>query len=246
MSPEAALVLLIVALYLKDNLLLLSPDEAVMVPSAVGRARWCAGFGARGFTFAQREPYLANPLLPHQPVYRLRWHMTQAGDPVPAAQPLVMEPLLWRLAPLVWGMWLLAFVGVPLTLLGRRGAVATLAAVALLYALIVLALVLVWLWRGQIGLTTRTFGLIALECLTCAPYAPNLVRRLVWARSPHPEDFTAASARLLGSPAQAEVRAECLARIDEQLQALPEGSADALALQRARTRFSGDAGAARR
>jgi hypothetical protein len=250
LNAESALALLIVALYLKDNALLLNADEAVLVPSVFGRRRWRAGFGARGFTIARREPYLANPLLPHQPVYRLRWQMTQAAHPGaarsanPATEMLAVNPLLWRLAPLVWGMWLATLVLLPLTLLGRWGVVATLATVMLLYAHIVLALGLVWWWRARLGLTGRAFAMLAFECLACAPYAVNLVRRLAWVRSPHPEDFTAAAARLLDGAAQAEVRAECLARIDEQLQAEPEGSAAAAALLRARERFAAEAAAA--
>ena len=46
MSPEAALPLLVVALYLKDCLLLLRPDEALMVAGVFG-PRWRAAFGPR-------------------------------------------------------------------------------------------------------------------------------------------------------------------------------------------------------
>jgi hypothetical protein len=238
MSPEAALVLLIAALYLKDQLLLLRADEALLIPSVFGRRRWRAGFGARGFTIARREPYLANPLLPHQPVFKLRWQMSQAAAPGASAEPLQTNPLLWRLAPLVWGIWLALFVLIPLTLIGRWGVVATLTAVALLYAHIVLALVLVGLARVRLGLTGRAYALLAFECLACAPYAANLVRRLSWVHAPQPEDFTAAAARLLDAAALAEVHAECLERIDEQLQAEPEDGATAAALQRARQRFA--------
>jgi hypothetical protein len=174
-------------------------------------------------------------------VIRLRWQMMQAAAPAAAAEPLAVNPVLWRLAPLVWGMWLLLFVLIPLTLVGRWGVVATLSAVALLYVHIVLALVLVWRWRARLGLSARAFGLLAFECLACAPYAPNLVRRLGWVRVPHPEDFTAAAARLLDAAALAEVHAECLARIEEQLQAEVEGSTAFVALQRARGRFAAGA-----
>lgn len=242
LSPEAALALLIVALYLKDCLLLLRADEALMVAGVFG-PRWRAAFGPRGFKLTGREPWLANPLLPHVPVFRLRWAMrapaTDAAAPAPAtdaAPVLRAEPLLWRLAPLVWGIWTLLFVMVPLAVLGRFGVVAALWLVALLYLHIALALALTWRWRRQFGLGGRAFALLAFECLACAPYAANLVRRLSLAQSPR-EDFTAAAARLLPPEALAEVHRECLARIDEQLEAEPEGSAAAAQLQAARRRF---------
>lgn len=267
MSPEAGLALLVVALYLLDSLLLLHPDEAVLVRRGLAgggngdknsdsdAGRWRAAFGAQGFKLAGREPWLANPLLPHQPVFRLRWRMAQAGAvPAPtaarsdvAATVATAEAVrfdappglrrLHQLAPVVWCSWLLLFLLIPCTLLVPLGLRATLAAVLLLYANIVLALALVWRWRCDLGLNGRAFALLAFECAVCAPYSANLVRRLAW----HPrsgETFDAAAARLLPAPAMQQVRRECLARIDERLEAEPEGSAEAAALHEARTRLA--------
>ncbi|MBX3606232.1 MAG: hypothetical protein KF788_13210 [Piscinibacter sp.] len=236
MSTEAALALLVVALYLKDCLLLLRSDEALMVTGVLGR-RWHAAFGRRDFTLAGREPWLANPFLPHVPVYRLRWSMrASVAATSPAPLGLRAEPLLWRLAPLVWGLWALLFVAVPLAVLGRFGVVAVLWLVGLVYAHIVVALALAWRWRVHFGLSGRAFALLSFECLVCAPYAANLVRRLSLAQTPR-EDFTAAAARLLPPEALAKVHRECLARIDQQLEAEPEDSAAAAQLQAARRRF---------
>jgi hypothetical protein len=248
MSTEALLALMIVAFYLKDSLLLLHSDEAVLVHGP-GRAggRWRARFGARGFKLGGREPYLANPFAPHAPVFRLRWAMQAAPAPGTTGQKVLAAPpqLAW-LAPFAWVAWALLFVAIPTTVLARWGVTSTLGAVALLYADIALALAAVWLWRAPLGLGPRAYALLAFECVVCAPYAANLVRRVAWAGPVH-EDFTLAAARLLPPGALAEVHGECLARIDEQLEAEAEGSPIAHALRRARARFipnPGDGGPA--
>jgi hypothetical protein len=238
-SPEVVLALVIVAFYLKDCLLLLRRDEAVMVAGRSG-SRWRAAFGLRHYTLAGREPWLANPFLPHVPVFRLRWQM-QASDhvaapAVSAARSLRVEPRLRRLAPLVWAIWTLLFVMVPLAVLGRFGVTAALWLVGLLYAHIAVALLLTWRWRVPFGLSHRAFVLLAFECLACAPYAANLVRRLSLSQEMD-EAFTAAATRLLPPDALADVHRECLARIDDQLDVEPEASAASAALQAARLRF---------
>ncbi len=246
-STEAALALLIAALYLKDCLLMLRPNEAVL---ACG-SRWRAGFGLRQWTLAGREPYVANPLLPHQPVFRMQWDMLVAPPaathsptpPTPHAPPApnteaVDAPArlaaLRRLSPAVWLSWLLLFVALPLTVLGRWGVTATLGALALLYLNIVASLACVWWARRDLGLNPGAFGMLAFECLACAPYAANLVRRLSW-RAPaagrRPEDFARAAMRLLPPAAWAQARQACCARVQDQWDAEPEGSARALALQ---------------
>ena len=255
MSPEAGLALLIVALYLLDSLLLLRPDEAVLVCSQ----RWHAGFGTRGYKLAGREPWLANPWLPHRPVFRLRWRVAQPStDPLPVSDlprdpgdvsHAEFEPRLRRLrqlAPAACVSWLLLVVLIPCTLLWpllTSGIFATLAAAALLYVNIALALALVWRWRDDLGLSGRAFALLAFECLVCAPYSANLVRRLSW-HARIDEDFAEAAARLLEPPALIEVRRECLARIDEWLEAEPEGGTAATDLRAARARLAAQIDAA--
>ena len=236
LSTEALLALLIVALYLKDSLLLLRPDEAVLVRGLGG---WRAGFGARGYKLAGKEPWLANPLAPHAPVWRLGWAMRGEGTP-PTADAAAWQPALSplaRLAPFACFSWGLLFVVIPTAVLAQWGVVATLGAVALLYLNIAAGLGVTWLQRRPLGLGARAFALLAFECLVCAPYSANLVRRLSLAQRPS-EDFTAAAARLLTPFALAEVHRECVARIDEQLEAEPEGGPAAQALQRARQRFA--------
>jgi hypothetical protein len=233
-STELLLALLIVGFYLKDSLLLLRADEAVFVR---GLRRWHAGFGARGFKLGGREPYLANPFTPHVPVYRLAWSMP--GAPVAAAsRPLQAPAQLAWLAPFAWVAWLLLFVAIPATVLAHLGTMSTLAAVLLLYLDIAAGLVVLFVLRKPLGIGGRAYALLAFECLVCAPYAANLVRRAAAAGARVDEDFTAAAARLLPAAALADVQRECLARIDEQLEAEAENSAAAQALTRGRARFA--------
>lgn len=234
-STEVILAAMIVAFYLKDSLLLLAPDEAVLVRGLGGR--WHAGFGARGYKLAGKEPYLANPLTPHAPVVRLAWSMRIAPAPTAPADALALPSSLGWLAPFAWVSWALLFVLIPTTVLARWGVTATLWAVALLYLNIVVALVVVACLRQRLHLSKRAFAMLAFECLVCAPYSANLLRRVAAAR-PVGEDFTVAAARLLRPQDLEAVHRECLVRIDEQLEELPEDSPGALALRRTRQRFA--------
>ncbi|CAN5477637.1 hypothetical protein BH11PSE9_BH11PSE9_26160 [soil metagenome] len=235
LGAPAWLVLLIVALYLKDSLLLLEPDEAVMVRRLGGG--WRAGFGIRSWRLAGREPYLANPFAPHQPVLRLTWRMAGAPAAGATATPGWRPDLpaeLMRLGVFAWASWLGLFVLIPGLLLARLDALTTLIGVGLVYLNIALSLVATWRWRKRLGLGDRTCALLAFECLACAPYAANLVRRVAATRESK-VDFTLAARRLLSPADMSVVNRECLARIDERIES--EGDEASRSLQHGRTRF---------
>lgn len=235
LPAEGLLAALVWALFLKDSLWWLRPDEAVLV--AAGGGRWRAGFGARGFTLAGREPYLLHPLQLHRPALRLRWRM--AAAPLPGA-PLSAPVVPRDLAVAVWTSALLLLGVLPLALLAGLGSAAVLLALGVLYLNVGLSLALVWRGRAGFGLGGRAFALLAFECLACVPYAPNLLRRAAGAR-PVAEDFTVAAQRLLAPADWAEARRECLRRIDEQIDAEAEHGPAALALQRTRERLAVEA-----
>ena len=109
----------------------------------------------------------------------------------------------------------------------------------LLYLTILLSLALVWRRRVALGLSGPAFAMLAFEVLACAPYAANLVRRLSLHRAVD-EDLLAASTRLLAAPALAAVHAQCLARIDDELDWAAEDSLRAQALRAARPRFENE------
>ncbi len=221
----------IAALYLKDCFLLLPRDEAVLVRG--WRGRWRAGFGLMDWRLRGREPYLCHPLKPWEPVLKLRW---DAAAPSPESAPRASVPDELCLGPWVTAIWLLLFVMLPVAYFGHLGLRALLAVVAELYAFILVALVLVWRRRRALGLSGSEFGVLAFEVLACAPYAANLVRRLSLHRQVE-EDLVSASQRLLDVPGRAAVDAQCLARIDDELDWADEHSTRAQALRAARPRF---------
>ena len=220
-------------LYLKDCLLWLRPDEAVLLRGRGGR--WRAGFGRLDWRLRGRAPWLCNPFTPHRPLLRLRWDAV-AAPRAGALLPATAAPELDALRPWVWTIWLLLFAGLPLAFYGQLGLPGLCVLLAVLYASIVAGLVTVCRRRVALGLERPALALLAFEVLACPPYAANLLRRLALAR-PVDEDLLAAGARLLDADARAELRDQCRARIDDELDWIAEDSARAHALRAARSGF---------
>ena len=235
LGAEGGLVLLVWGLYLADSFLLLRPDEAVLAPAG---KRWAAHFGTRSWTLAGRQPMLAPPLLPHRPMFRLRWR--PEGTTAPPAAPLAVPAGLRRLAPYTWLAALDLLVALPLALRAGYGGAAVIAVAAVAYANI-LAAAATLAWRGRAwGLPAVHPGWLALELCACPPHSINLIRRIA-ARMPVDEDLLAAAGRLLPPEAMPEVHRQCLARVDDLIELADEGSAEMAALQRARERFAQEA-----
>ena len=224
----------VVGLYLKDCFLLLGRDEGVLIRD--WRGRWRAGFGALDWRLGGREPWLGNPFKPWEPVLRLRWDAADAPAGTPATPAAAAPAQEMRVAPWVCAIWLLMFVALPTAWYGHWGLQAVLLVLAELYALILVSLVLVWRRRAELGLSGAQFGVLAFEVLACAPYAANLVRRLSLHR-PAGEDLLTAAKRRVDAPALARMNAQCLARIDDELDWIAEDSPRAKALRAARPRF---------
>lgn len=224
----------VAALYLKDCLLLLRRDEAVLVRGL--RGTWRAGFGLRDWRLADREPYLCHPFKPFEPVLRLRWSV---DDPAGRAslEPAGVPAGTAALAAWAGAIWLMIFVCLPVAFYGKLGLPLLWFDLAVLYALIVGSLVVAWRRRAGFGLDASGFALLAFEVLACPPYAPNVLRRACFAR-PVDEEFLAASRRLLDAPRLAEARAGCRARVEEELEAIDDTSLRAVALRAARQRWA--------
>ena len=233
-SHETWLMWLVLGLVLQDSLFALAPDEALLVAS--WRGRWRARFGARLWTLGGREIALANPFTPQRALFRLRWRIDAGGVAAGPPRTLVLAPELRRFAPFVWVAWTALFVLLPLGLFTRLGVPLVLAAVALLYLNNGLAFVLAWRWRKRLGVDAAGLGKLALECLACAPYGVNLVRRLC-ALMAVQEDFLQAATRLLAPDTLQQVHVQCLLRLDDRIEAEPEGSARIESLRAARARF---------
>jgi hypothetical protein len=224
----------IAVMYLKDGLLMLERDEAMLVRG--WRGRWRASFGPRDLLLRGRAPWLCHPFKPMQPVLRLRWSAVPPAAPTPASAPADVPDALRALAPWVAAIWTLLFVGLPIAFYGHFALRVLLTLLGELYVVIAIALVLVYRRRDALGLTRRAFGVLAFELLACAPYAANLVRRLSLMRRVD-EDLVVASERLLKDDALADMQAQCLRRIDDELEAIDADSPRARALLDARGRF---------
>ena len=227
--------LLAAALYLYDSFWLLASNEAVLFRG--WRGRWQPGFGAMRWRLGAREPYLPNPFMPHRPQFRLAWRLDGAEPRAKSSLPaLQVPPELTRFAPFVCSAGVALFVLLPLGLFANLGAGFTLAAIGLLYTINVAALLQLWWLRSQLKLSNPQVFQIVFECFVCPPFAVNLVRRLC-VKLPHDEDFVAAATRLLGPADLAAVHAQCLQRVEEQIECEPESSTRLPVLQAARSRF---------
>src|SRR5258706_6562710 len=233
-SAEGSLGLLIVGLFLKLSLLLLRQDEAVLIRRLGGG--WGAGFAAKHWRWAGREPYLANPFMPHEPVVRLKWQLAPPNEASSGRSTLVLPHDVIDLGAFAWLTWLLLFVLLPVTLAGKVPFISTAHALGLLYVNIIASLVATWLARPRLGFDSKKFAVLAFECVVCPPYAANLVRR-VTSLVTVDEDFASAAGRLLQSEQLNYVKRECLARIDERIEAEPEESSSGVLLKKGRLRF---------
>jgi hypothetical protein len=235
LSAEASLMLLAVALYLYDALCLLASNEAVLVRGRSGR--WFARFGAHRWRLGSKEPCLPNPFMPQRPMFRLAWSFEGDAPSRDVSRPLQVPSQVEGLGKFTVVSALCIFVLLPAGLFSAIGASFTVAAVALMYLNIVVALAVVHRRRAGLSLPGRQFAGLAFECLVCPPFSINLVRRLC-ARVSTNEPFTTAARRLLSADAMADVNAQCVARLEEQMDFESEGSQRMQTLQAAKARFA--------
>lgn len=222
LSTEALLMLVAVALYLFDSLLLLASNEAVLVRG--WRGHWFARFGLDRWRLGGKEPYLSNPATPHFPLWRLRWSFDEAaGEAVAPAGPLAVPRELERFKLHALISLILIYGLVPIVLFYPVGIEYPIAVVAVLYLNIVVAIVRLFRVRAAFALSSGQFAVLAFECMACPPFSVNLVRKLCL-KLETDEDFTAAATRLLPAEALPAVEAQCLRRLDEQIDYAEEGS----------------------
>lgn len=232
LSSEAALMLLAAALYVYDALILLASNEAVLVRQGRG---WRAVFGAFRWRLAGKEPCAPGLLAPHRPIIRLAWQF--AGPPAGAARQRVQAPVgLGGLAVCAWLSGLTLFVLLPSSLFLGLGTWVTLGVIVLLYAVNLTALGLLYRVHRRLRRPAAGYWSTAFECLVCPPFCINLVRRACEWQGMN-EDLLQACQSLLTPAAMAEVRAQCLLRLDEQIAFEDEQSSRMAALQRARERL---------
>jgi len=225
---EILLVAAMVGLYLYDSARLLHSNEGVLAASLGGR--WSLHFGAEHYTLRGKEPFVPNPLLPHRPVFPLRWKQ-QLSSATPAVQRWAPPPFgpYKVLAPFIWLMALALFGLIPAGLFSRYGNLAIAAGILLFYAAALLALAYIWFKRAALKLTGRQVGALAFESLTCPPFALNLVRHISWRAAPA-EELDSAARRLLRKDDWTTTLPAVIKRIDNAIAWENEGTPRAQAL----------------
>lgn len=228
LHAEILLVAAMIGLYLYDSARLLHSNEGVLAATLGGR--WSLHFGAEHYTLRGKEPFVPNPLLPHRPVFPLRWKQ-QVLAALPAAQRWTPPPFgpYKVLAPFVWLMALALFGLIPAGLFSRYGNLAIAAGILLFYATALLALAYVWFKRSALKLTGRQVGALAFESLTCPPFALNLVRHISWHAAPS-EELISAGRRLLRKDDWITTLPAVIKRVDNAIEWESEGTPRALAL----------------
>lgn len=208
-----------VGLYFYDSSLLLSSNEALLSPGRNGR--WFALFGTERFQIRGKEPFLPNPLLPHRPLYRFSWNTE--GLVGPSEQWMAPADVYSILAPSIWLMLVALFVLIPLGLFSRLGNLAVAAGIIFFYVNALMALSLVWFKRSDYGLSCRRFCALAVESLTCPPFAINLVRHLSLGFQPREDFLSVVEQYLTGSERDAAL-ARLITRVKNEIDWEDEGS----------------------
>lgn len=238
---EWLLLALLLALYLYDSAHLLAANESAF--SVDRHGCWQVHFGAEHFPLKGREPLLAQPWAPWRPLFLLRWSMQGSDGQTAAWNEEALQAFFRRLT-----LWiLLQMVGLfgmlPLGLTTRLGYDFAALGLLVFYAAAGVALTLSWRQRQALQLSARQFAGLAFECLSCPPFALNLVRHLSW-RLPVGESLPQAAQRLLPPPAQAAVRTAMLSRLASALAWEEENTAANQAMQTYRQTLLNEAQAA--
>ncbi len=233
MSYEIGLFALAVFFYLYDSTVLLYSNEAVLAVDF--RQHWCAATGSAGFLLAGRTLCVLNPFTPHRPSFRLRWDFNSLA-PAPRSASMEHAHELKALAPSTLAAAIGLYVLLPLGMFTTLGAYAVIPALVLIYGSIAVSLYLVRLRKILIVPGGMRFLSLAFECLACPPFGINMVRRTTLGLSVA-EPLPLAAARVLDAAAWARLRALCVARIDEALQAVAEDSDEQRSLQAQRQRL---------
>lgn len=172
---EVLLPIGVLAFYLYDCLLPLYGNEVLFVKA--GRA-WRV-VRASPLVIGGRRICALNPLLPHQPAFRV----ALGGEQLLAPRGPVRDPapvLAALRAPGMLALLLLAtlVVAVPVVSLGWGAGVALLVVFAVAYGLAIAAVIMLFARRTLLGLATRDATGIALDALLCPPFGVNLPRKV--------------------------------------------------------------------
>ena len=176
---EVLLPLGAIGLYLFDSTLLLYSNELLFARRA---GKWTFA-ASSALLLAGRRVWLLNPFTPATPQFRVRW--SEADSRQEQESPEELESFHAALGPLRYcavalGLLLLAL---PAELLLLGTGIELLALMAAFYGVILAALGYVYAHRRELRVSGKSFLALSFDCLACAPFAVNLVRKLALRRS---------------------------------------------------------------
>jgi hypothetical protein len=173
-SFELLLPLGAIGLYLFDTTLLLYSNELLLVR----RGRGWDFVASSALVLAGRRICFVNPLLPGTPQFRVQWsdrdpRREQEDHPG-------LERFFRALRPVQYlvGGLLVILLLLPLELFFFGTGVELLIVMAAFYLVILVTLGYVFSRRGDLRLSGKAFAALCFDCLACAPFAINLVRKL--------------------------------------------------------------------
>ena len=225
LNTEVMLLAGMAGLYLYDCAQLLASNEGLLIK--VGKESWSARFGSDSFQVRGKEPCLPDPLLPHRPLFRFSWNKEGIVRPSQAWTPPGNEYAILALP--VWMMGMALFLLIPLGLFSRLGHLAIATGIVLFYFNALLALTLIWFKRQIFRISARRFAALGFECLTCPPFAVNLIRHLSLSNQPS-EDFLSVVDRLLTGETLELALNEASIRVKNDIDWEEEGTARSEAL----------------
>jgi hypothetical protein len=239
LATEAAVMLLVVALYLQDSLLLLFDNEAVF--EARGNQRYRAHLGAATLHLGGRNPCLPNPLTFWRPLFRAAWHATAPAAHSERMQTDAIERAARAARSTAWGLFpvcLGLFVGLPLCLYFNVGWTPFLTMVAAMYVSAIVVLWSLWRKRADIGIDRKRFTTLCFESLICLPCALNLVRKSSLGVQIE-ADVIELAPQLLSATDWRALAHNILRRVDEKIEAEEEHGTRWEVLTQYRTKLSG-------
>lgn len=181
-----------VGLYIFDSVLLLHSNEGVLI---AGNAKnWRSGFGSKNTTFAGKELYIPNMLRPATPIFRLNWQYEASSSGLGTGWESCIETLRWFRVP-IWLLFSMSFVILPIALFGHYGDSLLLIVFSLIYLCVASIVVLLYLAKKSLTISSREFWFSAFDLVICPPFAINVIRRLSLRQHVN-EDFVAAACRL--------------------------------------------------
>jgi hypothetical protein len=234
LSYEVELLALAIVFYLYDSSVLLYSNEAVF--TCGGTRRWSATSGWTGFVFAGRFLCILNPFTPHNPSFRLSWEF----DALPEAKDPSWSERAQKhrmLAPWTLSGGIALFVLLPIGMFTSLGRFLVIPALFMLYGSTFLALFKLRRSESLATLGRRRYWGFAFECIACPPFAVNMIRRITLAHQ-IAEPVPIAAVRLLDAARWAELRQQCMSRLDGAIQLAAENSTELAALEAQKRRLN--------